>query len=43
MVAQFNAANDNDMICHAHKLVMEGYKWHLNETVLTMWLALNYC
>ncbi|EHA99717.1 Serine/threonine-protein phosphatase 4 catalytic subunit [Heterocephalus glaber] len=43
VVAQFNAANDIDMICHAHQLVMEGYKWHFNETVLTVWSALNYC
>lgn len=35
VVAQFNAANDIDMICRAHQLVMEGYKWHFNETVLT--------
>ncbi len=43
VVAQFNSTNDIHMICRAHQLVMEGYKWHFNETVLTVWSAPNYC
>ncbi|XP_075541015.1 protein phosphatase 19C isoform X1 [Dermacentor variabilis] len=43
VVSQFNATNHIDMICRAHQLVMEGYKWHFNETVLTVWSAPNYC
>ena len=41
--AQFNAVNNIEMICRAHQLVMEGYKWHFTETVLTVWSAPNYC
>lgn len=43
VVQQFNLANNLDIICRAHQLVMEGYKWHFNETVLTVWSAPNYC
>lgn len=43
VVQQFNTSNDISLICRAHQLVMEGYKWHFNETVLTVWSAPNYC
>ncbi len=43
VVTQFCTQNGVDMICRAHQLVMEGYKWHFNETVLTVWSAPNYC
>ncbi|KAM8713672.1 hypothetical protein ACLKA7_013920 [Drosophila subpalustris] len=31
VVSQFNRTNDVHMICQAHQLVMEGFKWHFNE------------
>ena len=40
---QFNSQNNIDMICRAHQLVMEGYKWHFSNSVLTVWSAPNYC
>lgn len=43
VVQTFNQKNNIDIICRAHQLVMEGYKWHFNETVLTVWSAPNYC
>lgn len=43
VVQTFNSTNNLEMICRAHQLVMEGYKWHFNESVLTVWSAPNYC
>lgn len=43
VVQTFNETNNVEMICRAHQLVMEGYKWHFNNMVLTVWSAPNYC
>ena len=40
---KFLSLNKAKMVCRAHQLVMEGYKWHFNEAVLTVWSAPNYC
>ena len=43
VVNTFCQENEVDLICRAHQLVMEGYKWHFGEMVLTVWSAPNYC
>merc|ERR1712086_1226457 len=35
--------NEIDTIIRAHQLVMEGFQWHHNDTVLTIFSAPNYC
>ena len=42
-LSQFRRENGISMMCRAHQLVMEGFKWHFNQTVLTVWSAPNYC
>ena len=42
VVAQFNATNRIELICRAHQLVMEGYKYMFNSTLVTVWSASTF-
>ena len=43
-VKEFNFLNGIDLVCRAHQLVNEGYKyWFKKENLVTVWSAPNYC
>jgi diadenosine tetraphosphatase ApaH/serine/threonine PP2A family protein phosphatase len=43
LVDKFLQANGMDCIVRAHQLIMEGYKIHFDNKLITIWSAPNYC
>jgi len=40
---KFNHTNKLTFVCRAHQLVINGYSWHHNKNLVTIFSAPNYC
>jgi serine/threonine-protein phosphatase 4 catalytic subunit len=43
LVDKFLQASEMECIVRAHQLIMEGYKLHFDNKLITIWSAPNYC
>ena len=43
MIQDFLGRNDLDLICRAHQVVEDGYKFQANRQLVTIFSAPNYC